>query len=56
VPLVLLVEQNFAPSLVAQMIAWPLLTLALTLLILPFVKGGVLGLMWALERPQASEL
>lgn len=56
VPLVLLVEQNFAPSLAVQMIAWPLLTLFLTLLTLPFVKGGVLGLMWALERPQGPEL
>ncbi len=51
VPLVLLVEQNYAPSLAVQMVAWPLLTLALTLATLPFVKGGVLGLMWAIERP-----
>lgn len=49
VPLVLWVEQHYAPPMAAQIVAWPLLTLALTLLILPHAKGAVLGLMWALR-------
>ena len=48
VPLVLWTERHFAPPLTAQMIAWPLVTALLTLLFLPYVKGGVVGLMWSL--------
>lgn len=54
VPLVLLMEQLYSPPLGLQMVGWPLLTLALTLLTLPFVKGGVVGLMWAIERPETT--
>ncbi len=49
VPLVLLVEQNFEPPLWQQMLIWPSITLALTLLLLRPIKGAVLGLMWALR-------
>lgn len=48
VPLALLVEQAYAPALWLQMTVWPTLTLLLTLATLPFVKGGVIGVMWAL--------
>ena len=48
VPLVLWTEQHYSPPLAVQMIGWPLLTGLLTLLALPFVKGGVVGLMWRL--------
>ena len=48
VPLVLWTERHHAPPIAAQMIGWPLLTGLLTLLLLPFVKGGVVGLMWRL--------
>ena len=30
------------------MAVWPLLTLVLSLLFLPVIKGGVLGLMWSI--------
>lgn len=49
VPAVLMVEQAFAPPLALRMIAWPALALALTLAALPVIKGGVVGLMWALR-------
>ena len=48
VPLVLWAERHYSPPLWAQMVGWPLLTLLLTLLFLPFVKGAVVGLMWSL--------
>lgn len=48
VPLVLWTEQHHALPLWTQMIGWPLLTGCLTLLLLPFIKGGVVGLMWSL--------
>lgn len=49
VPLVLLVEQNYAPSLLLQLLLWPALTLVLTLTLLRPVKGAVVGLIWALR-------
>ena len=49
VPLVLWVEQAYAPPAGIQMVVWPLLTAVLTLLTLPYFKGSVLGLMWALR-------
>lgn len=49
VPLLLFVEQALSPPMAVQMILWPGLTAVLTLTGLPFVKGGVVGLMWALR-------
>ena len=49
VPTILIVEQHYEPAEWLQMIVWPLLTLVLTLILLPFIKGGVLGLMWGLR-------
>lgn len=49
VPLILVVEQHYEPAEWLQMAVWPTITLLLTLALLPFVKGGVLGLMWALR-------
>ena len=48
VPLVLWTEKAYASPLPVQMIGWGLATGVLTLLFLPFVKGGVVGLMWSL--------
>ena len=48
VPLLLLVEQNYQWSTQMQMLVWPALTLSLALIALPFLKGGVLGLMWSM--------
>src|SRR3546814_887133 len=49
VPLVLLLEKAASPPLWVQMTVWPLVTALLTLALLPYVKGGVMGLFWALR-------
>lgn len=49
VPLLLITEQHYELPLWTQMAIWPTVTLALTLLLLRPIKGGVLGLMWALR-------
>ncbi len=55
VPLVLLFEQTAPWSMTAQLIVWPLVTLALSLLCLPLMKGAVVGLMWALRLRGGDE-
>ena len=49
VPLLLAVETHYSPPYQLQMIVWPLITLALALLLLQPVKGAVVGLQWALR-------
>ena len=49
VPLILWVERNYVLPMSAQLAIWPLLTLVLALVMLPVVKGAILGLMWALR-------
>lgn len=49
VPLVIVVEKAFHPSLAFHMVLWLSVTLALTLLLLPLVKGAIVGLQWALR-------
>jgi uncharacterized protein (DUF983 family) len=49
VPLVLMVERQWAPALWLQLAVWPALSLALALLLLPRIKGAIVGLMWALR-------
>ena len=48
VPALLYVEFTYHPSTLFQMILWPSLTLALTLSLLPLLKGAVVGLMWSI--------
>ena len=48
VPLLLIVEQTYQWSTVLHMIVWPALTVILSLMALPLLKGGVLGLMWSM--------
>jgi len=48
VPTVLMVEQAYQWPAQLHMLVWPLVTLLLSLAVLPFLKGGVLGLMWSL--------
>lgn len=48
VPLILLSEKVLAPAMWVDMTVWPLTTLALTIALLPVVKGAVVGLMWFL--------
>lgn len=49
VPLLLLVEALYRPPIWLQMAVWPSLTVLLTLLFLPFIKGAAVGLMWHLK-------
>ena len=49
VPLVLIVYQNYKMDLWLSMAIWPTLTLVLSLVLLPIVKGGTVGVMWALR-------
>ncbi|WP_342641877.1 DUF983 domain-containing protein [Rhodoligotrophos ferricapiens] len=48
VPIMLAVERTWSPPLLIQTPVWLVLTLALTLLLLPIVKGSIVGLQWAL--------
>jgi len=49
VPLALTVMRHWDMALWFEMTLWPLLALVLTLALLPFVKGGCVGAMWALK-------
>lgn len=49
VPAMLLLEQNAHPAVWVHMALWLPLTLALTLGLLPAVKGALLGVQWALK-------
>jgi uncharacterized protein (DUF983 family) len=59
VSLVLLVEMTYRPPLWVHMMLWLPLTVALALLLLPAVKGALVGLQWALRMhgfdPNAKE-
>ena len=49
VPLVLVVEKLWSPPLGVHFVLWLLVTLGLTLALLPAVKGAIVGLQWALR-------
>jgi uncharacterized protein (DUF983 family) len=55
VPLILLVEQHIAPPVWLQLAIWLPATAALTLLLLPFVKGGVMAAIWSLKAKDPSD-
>lgn len=55
VPLLLIVERLWHPSLVFHFIVWPTATLALTFLLMPRVKGAIVGLQWALRMDGFGE-
>jgi len=46
VPLVLMVETDFAPAMLLSMTVWPAVALAMTLGLLQPVKGAVVALQW----------
>ena len=48
VPSVLIVERLWRPDLIVHFALWLPATLLLTLLLMPSVKGAVVGLQWAL--------
>jgi uncharacterized protein (DUF983 family) len=47
VPLMLAVELEYMPPIWVHVAIWPTLTLALSLALLPRIKGAVVGLQWA---------
>ena len=47
VALVMIVEGYFAPELWVHALIWPPLVLALSLFLLPRIKGAAIGLQWA---------
>ena len=49
VPLALIVERVWEPEMYLHMLLWMPLAIIMTLLMLPAVKGAVLGLQWALR-------
>lgn len=49
IPLMLLVEQQFSPPLWVHWATWPVLALTLSLVLLPSIKGLLVGLQWALR-------
>jgi uncharacterized protein (DUF983 family) len=55
VPLILFCE-NAGVSTGVELAIWLPLTLMLTLILLPFVKGGILGLMWSLAASSEENL
>jgi uncharacterized protein (DUF983 family) len=49
VPLVLVVEKLWAPSLPVHFMLWTAVTLALTFALMQPIKGAIVGLQWALR-------
>lgn len=49
VPLVLVVERTWHPSLWLHFVLWTIVTLGLTFALMPAVKGAIVGLQWALR-------
>ena len=49
IPLVLITERLWAPPLALHFTLWILVTLGLTLALMPAVKGAIVGLQWALR-------
>lgn len=49
VPLIWIVEKAWHPSLVVHMLIWTPVTLALCFVLMPIVKGAIVGLQWALR-------
>lgn len=49
VPLLVLVEEIYRPEVWVHLVLWMPLTLVLSLVLLPMMKGGLIGLQWALR-------
>ena len=46
---ILIVYQSYQPPMWLSLTVWPLLTVALTLALLPAIKGAIVSAMWALR-------
>ncbi|MEJ8573408.1 DUF983 domain-containing protein [Microbaculum marinum] len=47
VPVVLVIERMFAPALWLQAVGWTAIIVAMCMILLPSVKGALVGLQWA---------
>ena len=47
-PALLFVEVTYHPSTLFQMILWPTVAMAMSLSLLPVLKGAVVGFMWSM--------
>lgn len=56
IPLFLWVDHSFAPPLWVEFATWLPLTALLSIALLPFMKGGVIGLCWATGTVRPHEL
>jgi len=56
VPMVLAVEQNFAPPYLVHLAVWLPLTLSMSLALLQPVKGAIVGLQWAFRMHGFDEV
>jgi uncharacterized protein (DUF983 family) len=43
IPMILLIEKHYSPSLLLQMVSWPAITIILCLWLLPRIKGAFIG-------------
>ena len=44
IPIILLIEKYFSPPILSQMILWPIITIAMSLWLLPRIKGAFIGI------------
>ncbi|MEN8723523.1 MAG: DUF983 domain-containing protein [Alphaproteobacteria bacterium] len=49
IPLLLIVEKAYSPAMWVHWAIWPLLSIILTLTLLPIIKGAFVNLQWALR-------
>jgi len=56
VPMILAVEQNFAPPYLVHLAVWLPLTLGMSLALLQPVKGAIVGLQWAFRMHGFDEV
>ncbi|VAX07188.1 hypothetical protein MNBD_ALPHA03-1217 [hydrothermal vent metagenome] len=48
IPALVIVEINYQPPMVPQMIFWSATAIVMSLALLPLLKGGVVGFMWSI--------
>ena len=55
IPLALEMKRHLDPPLIVQFMIWPVVLLIFTLLLLPVVKGALVGIQWANRMHGFSE-
>ena len=52
---ILIVEREFNPPVAVELIVWPALAVIMSLLLLPRIKGALIGLQWAFRMAGFGE-